>query len=32
MIGNKDLNITGITEDNREVAIFEEGKFTEEFN
>lgn len=32
MIGNKDLNITGITEDNREVAIFKEGNFTEEFN
>lgn len=32
MIGNKDLNITGITEDGREVPIFIEGNFTEEFN
>ena len=31
MIGNKDLSIIGITEDHREVPIFEEGNFTEEF-
>ncbi len=32
MIGNKDMNITGITEDGREVPIFIEGNFAEEFN
>ena len=32
MIGTKDMNITGITEDKKEVPIFIEGNFTEEFN
>jgi len=32
MVGTKDLNITGITEDNQEVPIFINGNFTEEFN
>ena len=32
MVGNKDMNITGITEDNREIPIFINGNFTEEFN
>ncbi len=32
MIGTKDLNIVGITEDGREVPIFQDGNFTEEFN
>ena len=32
MIGTKDLNITGITKDQKEVAIFINGNFTEEFN
>lgn len=32
MIGNKDLNITGITEEGKEVPIFINGNFTEEFN
>jgi len=32
MIGTKDLKITGITKDNREVPIFIDGNFTEEFN
>ena len=32
MIGNKDLNITGITHDNKEIPIFINGNFTEEFN
>ena len=32
MIGNKDMNITGITEDGREIPIFREGNFTKEFN
>ena len=31
MIGNKDLSIIGITEDNREVVIFENGNFSREF-
>lgn len=31
MIGTKDLNITGITEDKKEVSIFINGNFTEEF-
>lgn len=31
MIGTKDLNITGITEDGCEVLIFSDGNFTEEF-
>ena len=31
MIGTKDLKITGITEDDTEVVIFESGNFTEEF-
>ena len=32
MIGTKDLNITGITNDNKQVPIFINGDFTEEFN
>ena len=32
MVGNKDMHITGITEDNREIPIFVDGNFTEEFN
>lgn len=32
MIGNKDMNITGITKDGQEVPIFINGNFTEEFN
>ena len=32
MVGTKDLNITGITHDNKEVPIFINGNFTEEFN
>lgn len=32
MIGTKDLNITGITKDNRMIPIFINGNFTEEFN
>ena len=32
MVGNKDLNITGITCDNKEIPIFIDGNFTEEFN
>lgn len=32
MIGNKDMNITGITHDNKEVPVFINGNFTEEFN
>ena len=32
MVGNKDMNITGITEDGREVPIFINGNFTKEFN
>ena len=32
MVGNKDMNITGITEDGREVPIFVDGNFAEEFN
>lgn len=32
MIGVKDLNIKGITEDNKEIDIFINGNFTEEFN
>ena len=32
MIGTKDLNIIGITEQGQEVPIFENGNFTEEFN
>ena len=32
MIGTSDLNITGITHDNKEVPIFINGNFTEEFN
>ena len=32
MVGNKDLNITGITCDNKEIPIFINGNFTEEFN
>ena len=32
MVGTKDLNITGITKDGREIPIFINGNFTEEFN
>lgn len=32
MIGNEDLNITGITKNEEEISIFENGNFTEEFN
>ncbi len=32
MIGNKDLSITGITEDGKEIPIFIDGNFQEEFN
>ena len=32
MIGTKDLNIKGITHDNKEIDIFINGNFTEEFN
>ena len=32
MVGNKDMNIIGITEDGEEVPIFEEGNFSEIFN
>ena len=32
MIGNKDMNIVGITEDGEEVPIFEEGNFSKIFN
>ena len=32
MIGNKDMNIIGITKDGKEVPIFENGNFVEEFN
>ena len=32
MIGNRDLNITGITSSGEEVPIFVNGNFTEEFN
>ena len=32
MVGTKDMNIIGITEDKKEVPIFIEGNFTEEFN
>jgi aminopeptidase len=32
MVGTKDLNITGITYDNKEVPVFINGNFTEEFN
>lgn len=31
MIGTKDLNITGITKDNKEIPIFINGNFTDEF-
>ena len=32
MVGTKDMNIIGITEDKKEVPIFIKGNFTEEFN
>ena len=32
MIGNQEMNITGITEDGKEIPIFIQGNFTEEFN
>ena len=32
MVGNKDMNITGITEDGKEVPIFVDGNFADEFN
>ena len=31
MIGTKDLTIIGITENNEEISIFENGNFTELF-
>lgn len=31
MIGTADLNIVGITSDNREIPVFENGNFTKEF-
>ena len=31
MVGTKDMNITGITEDKKEVPIFIDGNFSEEF-
>ena len=31
MIGTKDLSIIGITHDNKEIKIFENGNFTSEF-
>ena len=31
MIGTKDLNITGITKEGQDIAIFKDGNFTEEF-
>ena len=31
MIGTKDLEIIGITEDNKEIPIFEEGNFSKLF-
>ena len=31
MIGNKDLEIIGLTYDNQEIKIFENGNFTQEF-
>ena len=32
MVGNKDMNIVGITKDGEEVPIFEEGNFSKIFN
>lgn len=32
MIGNEDLNIIGVRENEEEIPIFENGNFTEEFN
>ena len=32
MVGTKDMNITGITHDNREIPILVNGNFQEEFN
>ena len=32
MVGNSDMNITGITKDNKEIPILVNGNFTEEFN
>ena len=32
MVGTEDLNITGITKDGKEVPIFVDGNFSEEFN
>ena len=31
MIGTKDLNITGITQEGKEITIFENGNFSEIF-
>ena len=31
MIGTKDLNITGITQEGKEITIFENGNFSETF-
>jgi aminopeptidase len=32
MVGTKDLNIIGVTHDNKEIPVFINGNFTEEFN
>ena len=32
MVGNEDLDITGITEEGKEVKVFVKGNFSEEFN
>ena len=32
MIGNKDMNITGITMDGKKIKIFEKGNFAKDFN
>ncbi len=32
MVGSKDMNITGITENGKEIPIFIDGNFTEQFN
>ena len=32
MIGTKDLKVIGITKDNKEIVIMENGNFSKEFN
>ncbi len=32
MIGNKDTNIIGITKEGKEIPIFKDGNFTDQFN